>query len=205
MRTLLLLSLLLLSACGTTRQLDAFKDMHERGQFAELARQAVDCPMPDLACSQMHELKANACLREGRREAAPGGALRAAPPLFSCAVRSYDYALVALPGGHAPDAARLRTGLLAALREERDHGGDVRALNARLISETAALRPASPAIADFWEATGLFGRAMTERGPGRCDDLRKAARLLAADPADELAPSRRGLRRAVSAELGGCP
>lgn len=204
MRTLLLLSLLLLSACGTTRQLDAFKDMHERGQFAELARQTVDCPMPGLACSQMHELKANACLHEGRREAAPGGALRAAPPLFSCAVRSYDYALVALPGGHAPDAARLRTGLLAALREWRDHGGDVRVMNERMIREAAALRPASPAIADFWEATGRFGRAMTGRGAARCRDLAAATRLLGETPADAVAESREGLRRAVAAESGGC-
>lgn len=204
MRTLILLPILLLLGCGATKQLDTMKDMNAQGAFAALAQQQVDCRTPDLACSQMHELKADACLREGRREARPGGSLRAAPPLFACAVQSYDFALVALPAGRGQDATRLRTGLLGALRERRDHGGDIRALNERMIAEATTLHPAAPLVADFYEATGRFGRAMLDRSAARCPELASAARLLDRPPPSELAPSWDGLRRAVAAERGGC-
>ncbi len=204
MRALILLPVLLLLGCGSVKQLDGMKDLNQRGDFAALAQQSVDCRTPDLACSQMHELKADACLREGRREARPGGSLRAAPPFFACAVQSYDAALATLPGGRAPDATRLRTGLLGALRERRDHGGDVRALNERMIAEAATLRPAAPLVADFYDATGRFGRAMLDRTAARCPDLAAAARLLDRPPPPDLTASWDGLRRAVAAERGGC-
>jgi len=204
MRALFLLLPLTLAACGTPRQLDRMKDLNARGDFAALAQENVACTGAGAVCSQMHEMKADACLREGQRAAAPGGSLRAAAPSFACAVRSYDAAIAALPSGGARDTARLRTGLLLSLRERRDHGGDAPADNERLIREAAALRPAAPRIADFYEATGRFGRAVFDRSPARCGELAAAVALLGGTPPAKLASAWAGLRSAAMAEQGGC-
>jgi hypothetical protein len=212
MRALLLILVLALAACGTTRALDRLKDLNAAGDLAAIAASEVGCTGPDdPACLQAREIKANACLRLGIAALAPGsGRAAEVPGLLDCAVANYRTALAAGPSPlPAADRARLAAGYLLALRERRDqarNAAEAITLNTALAEEAARTRAALPgsALGFHYGAAASYARAtLAAETPGaRCPPLADAASLAAAAPPPEagLAPAHAALVRAIGAD-----
>lgn len=52
-----------LSACGTVRQVEQFKELSNQQRYAEVAAQEVQCQPTEDGCNQLHLIKGDACFR----------------------------------------------------------------------------------------------------------------------------------------------
>jgi hypothetical protein len=161
----LLAAALLLAGCGL-KALDAMKDAHRQGRFAEVAVMAVDCTPDDDRCNQMHLLKGDACYRRGRRAEA-NAADSTAEARFRCAARHLGTGIRqteavgaadwAVAGG---DRRQWYTNRAESLRQLQDLqvGDSARAVSRRLLAFGQTYREAVPeAVAPhFYVATARY-------------------------------------------------
>lgn len=182
-----LLCALLLAGCASvqqTRQLDDFKALAAKGDYATIAARDVSCDATDPACAQAQLLKGDACYRLAKA----GDASR-----YACAADALGAGLVA-PGLDQPAATRAAytSNRCEALRQARDRvsGPPALARNKELAACAQALETLNPgsAAARFFAVNA--GLAAVQIGP---TDTTACARL------DALAASLREREGAAAA------
>jgi hypothetical protein len=156
---------LLLAGCGL-KALDAMKDAHRQGRFAEVAAMTVDCDPGDARCGQMHLLKGDACYRRGRRAEA-AAADSTAEAHFRCAARHLGTGIRQTEAAGAAgwrvaggDRRQWYTNRAESLRQLQDLrvGDSARAVSRRLLAFGQSYREAVPEAAapHFYVATARY-------------------------------------------------
>lgn len=213
-----LIAALLLAGCGL-KALDAMKDAHREGQFAEVAGMEVDCDPADDRCHQMHLLKGDACYALGR-EAEAADADSTAEARFRCATRHLGMGIrqtEAQSGGWAiagKDQAQWYVNRAESLRQLQDllAGDSARAVSGRLLDFGQRFQTVAPdaAAPPFYVATAryaLLQPRLIDAPAGDaevCTALNEIHAMLAEAPApDSAGPVREnldGLRRQIDSQ-----
>ncbi|WP_044559716.1 hypothetical protein [Azospirillum sp. B4] len=197
-----------LTACAVVNseisQLDSFKRYAAAGDWAAIANSGVSCGASSSGCAQLHEIKADACMRQG-----------AGVSSYDCAIAQYQAAIQArqAKADTAVSLTRLRIGELDALGRRRDQSrstAEALPFNTRLLTEAAALIQDAPDRPDgyYYLADGLLAQGLAQRPPQACDTLGRAAHALDQAavrpnaPADAIAQRRRDV---ANGRAGQCP
>lgn len=180
-----LAALALAAGCGTGRQVSAFKDAAQEGDYTAIAASEVTCTADEDGCNQAHLIKGDACYRL----AAAGD-----PAKYDCALRHLALGIDMTRGvqtAMGPIQPHYEN-LLEALRQRRDLArsrDEAGAFTQQLESRAEAFRSAFPSAPAgyYYMASARLGRALDAAASApetACRTLGEAQGALAGAPAD---------------------